>query len=634
MTATPATQESTAQTALSMPLSSPPATPVLVLEGPQGRRIVWLERDLYSVGRESGCDVVVDHDSVSPRHGIIQRGSGGFEILDLVSTLGTRVNGARVEARQLDSGDEIHFGDIEALFLHPDAEVLPPGYQLFFLENSPPVAPGTVPHAATAGLPANLTHAEEDFTDLLVKSLGQTPWLLLSALLHGAILFLLYSFADKPVPEDPLPELTMEFSDLSAEDMVPDLEPKEEDVEITEDEYVEETIVEEFSLEDDSVDEAPSDIGEDMGPPIDGPFASGLSDLGSGIGSDRDDDDGGGRIGSAVRRLRASGLDIVFLVDATGSMDSEIDAAKRRIGEMIALLEAQGIAFRIGIIKFRDHTDDFVAVSSPLTANRFKAVHFLDDIEAFGGGDTPEAVYDAFLAANKLPWSSHAQKTMILVGDAPPHEDKTTKTLKLAASFAKRNGAVHTVFTKTELAGLDLSDARDAFRKIATAGGGRALELDDHRRLIEDILCLAFETTDRDAVRARIDEVRSGWRGRLVRERIRKPDVAWIEKELSRKTVRPVVSLELMRRNHLTMAPAYLSVLRDRAIPLRNRWMATVLLRRLVRSLERRGRAIPYEAQVAMESFHPELGRTRQTNALRRIGKALLDVGLLEEKKR
>jgi hypothetical protein len=46
---------------------------------------------------------------------------------------------------------------------------------------------------------------------------------------------------------------------------------------------------------------------------------------------------------------------------------------------------------------------------------------WLEQCEAVGGGDTPEAVADALHDVLKLSWRPEATKICILISDAPPH---------------------------------------------------------------------------------------------------------------------------------------------------------------------------------------------------------------------
>jgi serine phosphatase RsbU (regulator of sigma subunit) len=63
------------------------------------------------VGRAPGCDLVVDHPAASRQHLEIRISNGGFQCRDLGSKNGTKVNGARTVACELEHGDRIGIGD-------------------------------------------------------------------------------------------------------------------------------------------------------------------------------------------------------------------------------------------------------------------------------------------------------------------------------------------------------------------------------------------------------------------------------------------------------------------------------------------------------------------------------------------
>jgi hypothetical protein len=83
---------------------------VLVLDG---RRIV-VGREGATIGRSRDCEVVLADTNVSRRHAIVRPAAGSpgdWELEDLGSTNGTRLNGKRVmRPAALDSGDRIELG--------------------------------------------------------------------------------------------------------------------------------------------------------------------------------------------------------------------------------------------------------------------------------------------------------------------------------------------------------------------------------------------------------------------------------------------------------------------------------------------------------------------------------------------
>ena len=87
----------------------PPGTVVAHLVLPGGER-VSLANEVISIGRQSDCTVVLGDQNASRRHAEIRPTEDGFELVDLASTNGTKVNGSLVTVHHLRSGDEVSFG--------------------------------------------------------------------------------------------------------------------------------------------------------------------------------------------------------------------------------------------------------------------------------------------------------------------------------------------------------------------------------------------------------------------------------------------------------------------------------------------------------------------------------------------
>ena len=80
-----------------------------------------LDGPVAVLGRSRECDCVLNDPNVSRRHAELRRGStGDWQIVDLGSTNGVKVNGRQVDASRLAPGDEVMIGttrftfDIEA----------------------------------------------------------------------------------------------------------------------------------------------------------------------------------------------------------------------------------------------------------------------------------------------------------------------------------------------------------------------------------------------------------------------------------------------------------------------------------------------------------------------------------------
>lgn len=127
---------------------------------------------------------------------------------------------------------------------------------------------------------------------------------------------------------------------------------------------------------------------------------------------------------SAPRRAR---LDLVFLIDATGSMGDEIDKLKASLhsiaSEVAALPSRPDLCF--GLVAYRDKTDSFLLRSHDFTHDLGAFQGVLDALQAGGGGDYPEAMSEALHeTVHALSWRGDgATRLVLLLADAPPHLD-------------------------------------------------------------------------------------------------------------------------------------------------------------------------------------------------------------------
>jgi hypothetical protein len=125
------------------------------------------------------------------------------------------------------------------------------------------------------------------------------------------------------------------------------------------------------------------------------------------------------------------GLDIVFVIDSTGSMLSYINGAKESIKEIMnqskirfQKCKADQSLLKFGIVSFRDHPpqDNSYVTKIENFTSYIEATTFLDTLSASGGGDPPEAVLDGLNdAIFKLSWREESEKMLFLLLDNPGH---------------------------------------------------------------------------------------------------------------------------------------------------------------------------------------------------------------------
>jgi len=123
-----------------------------------------------------------------------------------------------------------------------------------------------------------------------------------------------------------------------------------------------------------------------------------------------------------------SSIEVVFVLDTTGSMGGLIQAAKEKIWSIASSMASAQSAprIRMGLVAYRDRGDDYVTRVVDLSDDLDSMYATLMDFQANGGGDGPESVNQALHeAVNRISWSQdeHTYKVVFLVGDAPPHMD-------------------------------------------------------------------------------------------------------------------------------------------------------------------------------------------------------------------
>ena len=166
-------------------------------------------------------------------------------------------------------------------------------------------------------------------------------------------------------------------------------------------------------------------------------------------------------------------IEVVFVLDTTGSMGPLIEGAKRKIWSIATTLIdcSPDAEIRMGLVAYRDIGDDYVTKTFELTTDIQGLYADLLQLRAKGGGDWPESVNEAlFVGVTKVNWSRGRDSTRIifLVGDAPPHMDyaqdmKYPEVMRLARA---RDIIVNTV---------QAGGARDTeryWREIAQMGRG------------------------------------------------------------------------------------------------------------------------------------------------------------------
>ena len=171
-------------------------------------------------------------------------------------------------------------------------------------------------------------------------------------------------------------------------------------------------------------------------------------------------------------------IDVVFVLDTTGSMADLIQTAKEKIWSIATTMASaqQTPDIRIGLVAYRDRSDAYVTKVVDLSDDLDSVYATLMDFAADGGGDTPESVNKALYdAVHQMSWTEQDQayKVIFLVGDAPPHMDyNEVRYPEIMASALDKGIVVNTIQCG------DIASAIEPWTQIASLGQGNFLQVE------------------------------------------------------------------------------------------------------------------------------------------------------------
>ncbi|PWW07435.1 von Willebrand factor type A domain-containing protein [Paenibacillus cellulosilyticus] len=175
-------------------------------------------------------------------------------------------------------------------------------------------------------------------------------------------------------------------------------------------------------------------------------------------------------------------VDLMLVVDTTGSMADELEFLETELKDVVRRVGESNkgqLNIRVSPNFYRDVHDDYTVRSFPFTEDIDKAVGQIAKQEAFGGGDTPEAVEEALEdAIEEHDWSKQAlTRLLFLVLDAPPHHEISIikKMQELTALAADKGIRIIPIASS----GVDIP-TEHLLRYMAVATGGTYIFLTDH----------------------------------------------------------------------------------------------------------------------------------------------------------
>jgi len=212
--------------------------------------------------------------------------------------------------------------------------------------------------------------------------------------------------------------------------------------------------------------------------------------------------------GGFIGELRKKGLDVVLVIDGTGSMRFVMDEVKAKMEKLVLAIHRLVPVARIGIVQFGGRGEQVHI--QPFTTSPDQLQAFLSKIQAQNGSydwreDTLVAVRTA---VDGMQWRPDAKKVIVLVGDTPPWDEDYAPIMQLITRFRAENGTFSTVdvtveehelFEREALNAKTISPLPDfylltqrAYQEMARVGGGEWRSLTKDKGINQQVLMLAF----------------------------------------------------------------------------------------------------------------------------------------------
>jgi hypothetical protein len=169
-----------------------------------------------------------------------------------------------------------------------------------------------------------------------------------------------------------------------------------------------------------------------------------------------------------------SALDLMFVIDTTGSMSDELSYLQAELANVIQRVKDTNsqIPVNLSVNFYRDEGDQYVVKSNPFTDDIKSAIGVLNAENCDGGGDFEEAVEQAlYNAIEEHSWSkdNSTARLLFMVLDAPPHSTaEVNKQMRELVLSAQSKGIV---ILPVAASGID-RDTERLLRQLAVVTGG------------------------------------------------------------------------------------------------------------------------------------------------------------------
>ena len=185
-------------------------------------------------------------------------------------------------------------------------------------------------------------------------------------------------------------------------------------------------------------------------------------------------------------------LDLLFVIDITGSMSPYINEVKSKLIDIINRIidQSPGIDINLGFIGYRDKGENYTDIDFTKNVNDLKSQ--IENVYAIGGGDLPEDVLFALQLTLKKSWKSNA-KFIVFVADAPGRGEKEIENSLEKLAINNISMFCLKIHSRTD-------SMFDTFKNIYKKYETAVFKLVDKGNFINEVVnsCIEYYSTHRD----------------------------------------------------------------------------------------------------------------------------------------
>jgi Mg-chelatase subunit ChlD len=171
--------------------------------------------------------------------------------------------------------------------------------------------------------------------------------------------------------------------------------------------------------------------------------------------------------GKPLKSKSGKEVDLVFVIDTTGSMSDKIEGVLNTCEEFLTNFSALELDSRVGVVAFGDLTiEGDRIVATPFMTQLEQIQKTLRKIPRYGGGGNEgESAFEAIEAALEMPHRPEAVKVCVLITDEPALQNT------LSPSGILGRITEHQVITYV------VSPPIDYYKEIASRSGGAWMQI-------------------------------------------------------------------------------------------------------------------------------------------------------------